>query len=99
MLKKSILGILSVFLLIQLTSCSKTIKVVEETYPDGSPKIEKYYIEKSETEKINIFQRIPTRSPFFSGQNRDPPVQGIMRKKGRGRNDFGKKQNFSFFPY
>lgn len=52
MLKKSILGVLSVFLLIQLTSCSKTIKVVEETYPDGSPKLEKFYIEKSETEKI-----------------------------------------------
>lgn len=37
------------------------------------------------------------RSPFFSCQNRDPPVQGIMRKKGRGRNDFGKNKIFPFF--
>ena len=50
-MKRTIIAILSIFLFIQITSCKKTIKVVEETYPDGSAKLERVYIEKENDKK------------------------------------------------
>jgi len=40
--------ILSLFII----ACNKPKKVIEETYPDNSPKVEKYYIEKESSKEL-----------------------------------------------
>lgn len=55
--------------LIAFVSCkTKTIEVVEESYPDGSPKLTKYYTDNKARELVKEIQFYPNHKKFIEGE-------------------------------
>ena len=69
---------LVILLLFVLTSCkTKTIEIVESTYPDGSPKIVKTYIEKNnERQLLKEIQYYPNHNKFIEGEYKNNRKDG-----------------------
>lgn len=68
----------TLFVIIALfTSCRKTTKVVEETYSDGSPKIERYYKgEGAEKEIIKEIKYYDNKQKEMEGEFKDSKRDG-----------------------
>jgi len=89
------ISFLVILLLLVFTSCkTKTIEIIEQTYPDGSPKIVKTYIEKNqERTLVKEIQYYPNHNKFIEGEYKN------NRKHGKwiAYYENGKKWSEGFF--
>lgn len=70
--------ITTILILLLLISCSgKTVEDIQEVYPDGSPKLVKYYQENgSIRDLIREIQYYPNHKKYYEGEYKDNKKDG-----------------------